>query len=189
MLITNRKRSAWRWKARRVALALVFALSVLMSPNLSAAVTVSFSGTAPASLQTEFIASATNQYVAVISPGFFGDTKLSLSAKRPATPCPPAKCPCDLDKDLALLVATSTMTYVYGFADGMDTERYQDVQEIYGVYSREVIGKTCGGLSADLLTSTATAHNACMQAYMVAVSTINQRWGYIFDAYGRIVNP
>ncbi len=55
--------------------------------------------------------------------------------------------PSQLDQDLASLVAVGTNTYVYGFANGMDTERYADVNLLYGLQAAEFSSTTCGGLS------------------------------------------
>lgn len=82
---------------------------------------------APAILQASLVADVTNQYEATIGQGFFGDTKITISARKTLPPQAPAQCPCDLDKNLALLVATSTTTFLYGYRDGEEDERKRNL--------------------------------------------------------------
>lgn len=161
-------------------------LAIIPKP-VNSAVNVYLTPASPASLQADFIANATTQYNAtlVASPYFPGTFTLNLISKKVVAP-PTTQLPCDLDKNLALLVANSTKTYDYGFSAGMDSERYQDVQWLYGMQGQDYIAGTCAGMPM-VATSTTSCENACLSAYNVIVSTIQQRWGYVFDATGNVV--
>lgn len=166
----------------------------LLASELNAAVNVYINTSAPPTLQADFIAAVTSQYNATVvkSPYFANTYSITINSKKVPSPCT-GTAPCNLDKNVALMVANSTKTYEYGFANGMDEERLQNVYEIHYLQGVDYAKKTCGGVplapTSTVSVSTGTCHNACLNAYNVIVSTINQRWGYVFDATGKIVSP
>lgn len=100
--------------------------------NANATVNVYLSTSAPASLQAEFIGTATTQYKATItkSPYFadtFGITLFSKIAGQ--TPAPTPQAP-DVATIVKTFVAKATTTYDYGWAAGQEYERKENLNAI-----------------------------------------------------------
>lgn len=148
-----------------------------------AAVNVSFSSSA-AALQDEFIKGATSQYVGMLTKSaFFANTySFVITGKNPGYQPPAVSSP----------IATATAVdalLAYGVGNGMDYERYANIQQVWGLQAQEGLGGTCGGIPVGVLKSTTSILGACIQAYNLVTSTISQRWNYIYDMYGNIVYP
>ncbi len=149
------------------------------------AVTVSISSTVtnPTQAQTDFVAFTTTYFFATSKPGLFpGDIKISLGLPKAVPP------PIVVSSPIATATAfQECMTY--GVGNGMDIERYANIQQIWGIQAQEALGQTCGGVPIGILKSTTSVLNACIQAYNIATSTISERWGNIYDSKGNIVAP
>ena len=170
--VQNGRLSLWpfAWPARFAAsLLLVLAISEHAKAGVSVAL--------PQALQADFIAQTTAQWNAEVKPGLFSsDAKLVITSKKD-TPIPqPIMTASAMDACLA-----------HGVGDGMEFEREADVDLIYGVQAGDALNRKCGGISVDLLTSTTTVMGACLQTYHNAASTINVRWGQVFDAEGKLI--
>lgn len=112
----------------------LLALSLLLTSTANGAVNVYLSTTAPAGLQNDFIANATNQYNASLKPGLLaGSWDIRLFGKN-STYTPPVVSTSiiTLDAITRNLMAISTDTYVYGYANGMQRERYEDLTAVGG---------------------------------------------------------
>lgn len=158
---------------------LALILSIFLVSGGHAAVSISI----PSAIQGEFISNATNQYNATITPGLFaGDYRITITSKKTSTPPPPPPLVINNASAFEALMA-------YGVGNGMEYEREDDINLIYGEQAREALGRTCGGFPISTLTSTTTVLNACVQAYNVMVSTISQRWGMVFNSTGGVVAP
>lgn len=165
----------------------VFAL--LLYKDGWAAVNVSFSSTTPQAVQQEFISATTGQYLSSLNANpFFPNTySIVITGKRPGYQPPEVSSP----------IATATAVdelLAFGFGNGMDVERYQGVQLIRNLQGGDAANGTCAGdaigFSPDEVTvSTATAFSQCMNIYNMVISTISQRWGYIYDPSGNKVGP
>lgn len=113
---------------------LLGAASVLLIASTTSSAGVVNVYTATPALQQDFIAMTTSQYLGTLtaSPYFAGSYSLTLTGKTftgiPGT-CPP---PATLDQQLAIatttLAALSTDYYLNGWANGMQYERYQNIQ-------------------------------------------------------------
>lgn len=153
------------------------------------AVNVTFSSVTSQSLQQEFISGTTSQYLSTVSQSpFFANTySLVIRGKNPAYVPPVVSSP----------IATATAVdalLAYGVGNGMDIERAQVVNLIYGTQGAEYANGTCGGnkivsSTATVSISTTTAFHQCLSAYNLMVSTISQRWGYVYDQTGTKVGP
>lgn len=154
-----------------------------------ATVNVTFSTAVPANFQQEFIANTTGQYLSTLVPNpYFSNTyALMIRGKNPTYVPPVVSSP--------VYTATAVDQLIsYGFGNGMDTERFQDVGLIWGVQASEAMHGTCGGefVGFDpnaVFISTTTAFLQCLNAYNVMVSTIQERWGYLYDPNGNKVAP
>lgn len=100
--------------------------------------------TGPSALQADAIALATTTYNATITASSFlpNSYTVNLVSKKPAVVCQQAPV-CDLDKDLALVVAASSWSYVNGFYDGLDDQRYADQIIAGNQYNSCVSTDTC----------------------------------------------
>ena len=140
MLITTKKFRVPHWMmtpTMRQKVSLVFALGLsalaLLASPTHAAVNVYFSNSAPASLQDQFIADTTKQYQAtVVKSQFLSNTyTITISSRYAVAECSGVvKMPCDLDADVNSIVAVATHSYVYGFANGLEDERWRDLGTI-----------------------------------------------------------
>jgi hypothetical protein len=163
--------------------------SLYTSQILCAALCLAFSGNAKAAvnvfgtpdLQREFIAVTTSYFEAIITPSpyFPGTYTLTLTNKITKVEQP---------------IQTGTAfgeCIAYGFGNGMETEREQDIDLIWSVHARDAWDGTCAGyaLPATPTISTSTCQGFCMNTYGVVVSTISQRWGYVFSSTGARVYP
>lgn len=189
---TNPKQSVLKWKMIRGAVVTAFALSPALSTFLQGAVNVSFSNTAPASLQTEFLSGVTTQYVGVVtkSPFFSNTYSFVISGKNEEYQPPPAPpvvtiistgtYVVKIGEDTKMVYqSTSSISeiYVYGFADGMESERKDDLSLIRGLIDNSMATDTCGGF-VSLSTSTAKEYmSGCYTGYNTAISTISVRDG------------
>lgn len=107
-----------------------FLASLLIGTPALATVNVSFSSATPASMQKDFIANATNQYLATITPSLFFSNTYSLVIKglNPAyTPPIPSTSTINWQTVIDNFVAQSTTTYLYGWANGQHYERFHDI--------------------------------------------------------------
>lgn len=120
--------------------AVVISIGLLLAFNskATAAVNVFFSNTAPTSLQGDFIAMTTNQFLGALSQSPFqlNTYSLTITGKRPNPPmttCPP---PSSIDTQLAIATATlaalSTDYYLNGWVNGQAYERYKNVSLLSG---------------------------------------------------------
>lgn len=152
-----------------------------------AAVNVSFSTAAPKSIQQEFIASTTGFYLSTVTKSpYFADTySLTIHGKNPNYQPPAVSSP--------ILTATAfEACAAYGVGNGMDYERYANTQLIYALQGQDFAKGTCGfqTISASPQTvsvSTNSCALSCLGVYNVIISTISQRWGYIFNSTGGVV--
>lgn len=153
----------------------------------NAAINVSFSTGAPTSIQKDFIASTTQQYLSTVtaSPYFPNTYSVIIDGKRPDYQPPIISSP--------ILTSTAVdQCMAYGFGQGMDSERFYNKQLIQGLQSKDVLKGTCGFQTVALSTktvsvSTGSCTSSCWQVYDVIVSTIQERWGYIFTSTGGVV--
>jgi len=172
---------------------LLLGLFPVLSLPLTAAptVNVSFSGTQATSLQNDFMSSATNQFVGVITKStYFPDTySISITGKKQYTP-PTSEIPVTFTSTGTYIVKVgeesqtvyqSTMSIsdliAYGFADGMESERKDDIRLIAGLKNDIFLTKTCGGLVSGSTVPANAFLLGCEAAYNVATSTITQRDG------------
>lgn len=146
-------------------------------------------------LQADFIANATAHYQGTLVKGLFADTySFTVTAKKPPVvvlpppPPPPQVVTVTGVELLNALVSLSSSTYPYGFANGMDEERRQDMELIQAMQATDFAQKTCGGQTYALPISSSTALSICWQAYNVINSSIGVRSGYVFDATGKIIS-
>lgn len=179
---TKSLRSAVFHQAVRCFLYAATGLLVAVS-NVCATVNISFSSSA-ATLQDEFIQNTTSQYTGTLtkSPYFANTYSFTITGKNSGYQPPAVSSP----------IATATAVdalLAYGVGNGMDYERYANIQQIWGLQAEEVLAGTCGGVPVTILTSTQAISGACMQAYNLATSTISLRWNYIFDPHGVRVYP
>lgn len=153
----------------------------------NAAINVSFSTGAPTSIQKDFIASTTGQYLSTItaSPYFPNTYSVIIDGKRPGYEPPIISSP--------ILTSTAVdQCMAYGFGQGMDSERFYNKQLIQDLQSKDVLKGTCGFQPVALSTktvsvSTGSCTSSCWQVYNVIVSTIEERWSYIFNSTGGVV--
>src|SRR5271165_2455218 len=83
-----------------------------------------------AQLQAAFLVETTTQFSATVSssPWFVNTFTINVASQNPVTQCSTTTLvPCQLDQDVANMIAVSTNSYVYGWADGESSERYNDV--------------------------------------------------------------
>lgn len=151
------------------AIGFCIAIGVLSSSFAQAAVNVY----APAELQSQFIASTTNQYESTLvpSPYFPGTYTLTIKAKK-QDPVPPPK---------PINDATAfDQCMAYGFVDGMLWEREYMKRDFDALKSDILVTKTCGGYTMTQSTTIPTnlAYlSGCMMGYNVAESTMTARNG------------
>lgn len=127
------------------------------------------------SVQKALIAATTNQYLSTITKTPWGsDTyTINVTGVNPAYTPPVPSSP----------ILTSTafdQCVTLGFSLGMESERYDDIELIRGLQARDWMAGTVGGRGlidgGEPTISTTTCHAQCMDAYVVSVSTISQRW-------------
>jgi hypothetical protein len=114
-----------------------------------------------AAFQKELIAYATTYYNGALSASsvFPGNMYFKIQGRR--TSLPPVEKP--------ILTSTAFDSCIaYGFANGLDEERRQDL---------------------NLIRSLQAGDTTYWQTYSVVISTIGQRYGYVFTSTGGIVNP
>lgn len=178
---------------------LVIGLTLLGSAKAIATVNVSFTSQAQ-TLQNEFIANATSQYLGTLvpSPYFAGTYTLTISGKNPAyqpncpacPACPPPSSNCTLtQQQVDDLIYVSTTTYPQGFANGMDAERCQNVKSLWNTWSIDMASGTCAGQYIPPTASSQAIQGICSQAFQVMISTVSQRWNYIYDTSGACIAP
>lgn len=122
------RNSTSHFRGRTLFLALVLSLGLFQGQAQCAtgSLNVYSSSTAPTSLLTDFMASATSQWLGTVtaSPFFANTYSFTISGKNPnyLPPAPPAiSTPTVNAADLLkALVDVSTSTYIYGWADGRD---------------------------------------------------------------------
>ena len=136
-------------------------LGSIFLPSIgNATLNVYLSTTATPSLQSTFMADATNQYEGILKPGlFYGSWSLTISSKKPSFPLP-SPVVVTLDTIANKLITISSDTYLYGFANGMVRERADDYNLVIGALIADEELGTVGGVP---LSST--------QTYTVVVST------------------
>lgn len=144
--------------------------------------------------QQDLIASITSQYQTTIRKSTVGSDTYTLTLFGPnPSYAPPA---------ISSPILTSTAfdsCLAHGFGDGMEEERSQDIQLIYGVQGVDWANQTCGGQRIQTLLTTSTPSvvtpflssstcvNYCVQSYNVIASTIAQRWGFVYTSTGAVV--
>lgn len=152
-----------------------FFLSWVLGASLGqAAINVTFSTSVPQGLQQEFIANVTSQYLSkVVSNPYFKDTySLTILGKNQAYQPPAVSSP--------ILTATAVdQCQAYGFGAGLDSERWYNQQLIYQLQGQDFANGTCGFKPVSL-----SCADACWSVYNVIVSTIQERWGYLYDPKG-----
>lgn len=124
----------------------------------------------PTALQGDFIASTTAQWNATITQGSFaGNKTITIISKKVVTQPPPGECSVTISDLREMAKSNFDECMSYGVGNGMDYERYANIQQINGLQAQDPAGETCA------------------QSYNVIVSTINQRWSYVYDSKGNIV--
>ena len=118
--------SGWWKKSRKYACRLwIAAAAFLCLGRAQATVTVSV----PTGLQADFIAGTTSQWVGTVTPGLFaGDSKITITAKKPTVPT--VAVPCTPDENIKAVIANSSWTFVFGFYSGQQYERSVDLGTI-----------------------------------------------------------
>lgn len=113
------RRSLWGFRAIAASAVLVCA----QGSNLQAYTTVLISSAAPSGLETQFLASATNQYVGTITPNPLASNTytLKLFGSNPNYNAPPTP-PTTLKQALSL----GSTVYLYGYRDGAGYEEHVD---------------------------------------------------------------
>lgn len=179
-------RSEWRKKGKPVLTSKEYIfraqglLTLLLMATLAhGAVNVYFAPSVPATLQDDFIANATSQYVGVLTKSAFQTNTytLTVSSKNPAylPPSPVAVSTplITLDSITSKLINISTDSYVYGYVDGMFRERVTDI-EILGDF-----GVHCSSAGYFVRQSTQTTWNpsVCGDALNSANLSIYQQFG------------
>lgn len=158
-----------------------------------AAVNVYLGPNVPLSMQADFIANTTTQYQTTLVPStyFPGTYTLTILGKNPPPQCGGVVVlPCNLDQDVTSMVAITTKSYDYGFANGMDTERQQDTDIIYGLQGQDFARNQCGGVPITVGASTTTIKNLCVGVYSAIVSTVSLRWLDVFTSTGgKVTGP
>jgi hypothetical protein len=124
----NAANSSSKWK-ERIMRTLIIAALLGVLPGLSRAETVN-TYFPNVSLELDFLANATNQYLGTLTKSaFFANTySFSVTRKNPAYQ-PPAP-PLDPNRIVNEFIANSTYTYVYGWANGMENERAKNLRSI-----------------------------------------------------------
>lgn len=113
----------------------VFALLVGLTKLSQAAVSISFSTSAPVTLQNDFIAATTSQFISSVTKNwlFAGTDKVVISGKNPNYIAPIISTTIlTLDYITTQLKRISSNTYVYGWGSGMEYERASDLNMIQG---------------------------------------------------------
>jgi|GEM_PF-3377584 len=144
---------------------------LFFSASAEATVNVYFS-TSAATLESEFIASATAQYKATLvkSPFFANTFALTVLGKN-TNYSPPI-----ISSPIANATAVDRCM-TYGFVMGMEEERYSNLQLINFYKVDASSTNTCGGYKTNQ-TGTANAFlEGCLTGYDVIKSTITQRGG------------
>jgi hypothetical protein len=139
----------------------VFALCsftcLAMLSEAQATVNVYFSTSTP-SLQAEFIANATNQYDATLTPSpyFPGTYTITIKGKNPNyNPPSPSTPTVNAAQLLNALVQVSSTSYPYGWVDGQRYERYNDLQML-----QSYVVQCSSPTSFSLVQATTTTWNA-----------------------------
>ena len=158
------------------------------------AVNVYKSATAPADLETQLVADVTTQYESTVKTGLFGSVNITINKRnQTAPPPPPDGGLATLDTIADKLTAISTLTYVYGYAAGMERERGDVIDLTYqmqgqyfasgvlgGTQTYKVVISTNPMTTVDLiLLSTTTARNEVLRVYNNVVNEIAVRYGNV----------
>ena len=167
---------------------------VLLAVPSFAAVNVYKSATAPADLETQLVADVTTQYESTVKTGLFGSVNITINKRNQTVPPPPDPELVNLDSIADKLTAISTLTYVYGYAAGMERERGDVIDLTYQMQGDYFANGVLGGtqtykvvISTNPLTfggdmvllSTTTARNEVLRVYNNVVNEISVRYGNV----------
>jgi hypothetical protein len=174
LLVRNLFRSPWAQGT--AALSLVLLSSHIWGATYTINVTIS-----SPTLAGDFIASATSQYAGVLKPSpYFANTWSLIVSSKTMNYVPPV---------ISSPIPTATAVdqcMAYGFGTGMDAERYQATNTLQSMQYVDYSSRTCGGYKITPTTSTVnissnTALGLCLGVYNVIISTLQQRWGYVYE--------
>lgn len=174
---------------------LVFVLLLLSGLSHSTTYTTNIYSSDP-KIQAELISHATTFYETKVTKSQYSPTSVSvtISSKKPIAPIETITLQ-DLSKEIDKMVEQSTWTYVYGWAHGMEEERGQAIRLLHQIQGQDFLNKTCGGKAFDIPVSSAPAFvemsilQTCMNAYNLAVSSINSRSFAVYTTTGGVVGP
>lgn len=114
-------------------------LALLLGSDVFGAINVYRSTSAPSALESQFLADVTTQYLVTVKPGLFGSVTVTLLGKNPLyTPPAISTTILTLDSITQRLVQISSDNFVYGYADGMDNERAENLELISGLQAADI---------------------------------------------------
>lgn len=141
----------------------------LFSAPLGAFTTVKISTSAPLGIEADFIQQTTTHFNVLYTKNPLAANTFTITIFGPGEPA-------------EVLGSSFDDCIVHGFADGMDSERLDDLRTISSMRSVELSSATCAGILVDSPTV-----DACQRVYDTIISTITLRDGTIFSSTGAVI--